>query len=114
MDLDQGKKGKQRESVEICGAADAIITDDSEIELTTSGNCVKATSSTHGTGKDNPEVLEEMSLATRPHHRLQGDRIFVYGYFGRFQEGPQPSQVQFCRQPNRCLRAQRGVRFDQS
>jgi len=65
LDLDQGKKGKQQESVEICGAEDAITTDDTEIELNESGNCVKATSSTHGTGKDNPVVLEEMSQQQR-------------------------------------------------
>ena len=31
FDLDQGKKDEQRESVEICGAADAVVTDDIEI-----------------------------------------------------------------------------------
>jgi len=65
MDLDQGKKDKQRESVEICGAADTITTDDTEVELTVNGNCVKATSTTHGNGKDNPDVLEEMSQSQR-------------------------------------------------
>jgi len=68
LDLDQGKNGKQQESVEICGAEDVITTDDTEIELEisdASGNCVKATSSTHGTGRDNPIVLEEMSQQQR-------------------------------------------------
>merc|ERR1719390_79969 len=65
LDLDQGKKGKQRESVEVCGAADAIVTDDTEIEISTSGDCVKAMSTTAGTGKDNPDNLEDMSQVQR-------------------------------------------------
>lgn len=65
LDLDQGRSGKQRESVEVCGAADAIVTDDTEIELSVSGDCVKATSTTAGTGRDNPDNLEEMSQTQR-------------------------------------------------
>jgi len=65
LDLDQGKKGKNRESVEVCGAADAITTDDTEVELSVNGDCVKATSTTAGTGKDNPDVMEEMSQTQR-------------------------------------------------
>jgi len=65
LDIDQGKKGKQRESVEICDAVDAIVTDDTEIEVHVNGNCVKATSSTAGTRKDNPDNLEELSQLQR-------------------------------------------------
>jgi hypothetical protein len=65
LDIDQGKKGKQRESVEICGAADAIVTDDTEIQLSVTGDCVKAMSTTAGNGKDNPDNLEEMSQTQR-------------------------------------------------
>ena len=65
LDLDQGKKGKQRESVEVCSAGDAIVTDDTEVELSVNGDCVKAMSTTAGTGKDNPDNLQEMSQTQR-------------------------------------------------
>jgi len=65
LDLDQGKKGKQRESVEVCGAENAIIPDNSELEQTISGNCIKYTSTTWGNGQDNPSSPENMSKTQR-------------------------------------------------
>jgi len=65
LDLDQGKKDKQRESVEFCGNGGAIVTDDSELEVTTNGDCTTVTSTTHGTGRDNPTSVTGMSQMQR-------------------------------------------------
>jgi len=65
LDIDQGKKNKQRESVEVCGAVNAIVTDNSELEQSIVGDCIKFTSTTHGTGKDNPDDPENMSAIQR-------------------------------------------------
>jgi len=65
LDLDQGKNSKQRESVQMCGGGGAIITDDSEVEVTTSGDCTTVTSTTHGNGRDNPESVTGMSQMQR-------------------------------------------------
>jgi len=65
LDLDQGKKGKQRESFQMCGGGGAIITDDSEVEVTTSGDCTTVTSTTAGNGRDNPETVTGMSQMQR-------------------------------------------------
>jgi len=53
-DLDEGKKGKGRSSVSVCGATGAIVSSNSELTLDKAGGCDTATSSTPGTGKDNP------------------------------------------------------------
>jgi len=98
LDLDQEKKDKQRESVEICGAADAVVTDDTEIELSVNGNCVKATSTTAGTGKDNPDNLEEMSQSQRARaiaYKINGASFTAT--LGVSKKGH--SQVQFCWPP---------------
>jgi len=65
LDLDQGKKNKQRESVEVCGAVNAIVTDNTELEQSNHGDCIKFTSTTAGTGQDNPESVESMSKSQR-------------------------------------------------
>jgi len=65
LDIDQGKKGKQRESVTMCGGAGAIVTDDSELEVTSEGGCTTVTSTTHGTGRDNPTSVAGMSQSQR-------------------------------------------------
>jgi len=65
LDLDQGKNDKQRESVEVCGALNAFVTDNSELEQSIHGNCIKYTSTTLGTGKDNPESPEILSHGQR-------------------------------------------------
>ena len=61
LDLGQGKKNRQRESVEVCGAVNAFVTDNSELDQSNSGDCIKFTSTTAGTGKDNPDSVEGMS-----------------------------------------------------
>jgi len=65
LDLDQGKKGKQRESIQVCGGGGAIVTDDSELEVVANGDCTTVTSTTAGTGKDNPTSVEGMSQMQR-------------------------------------------------
>jgi len=65
LDLDQGKKGKQRESVTMCGGGGAVVTDDSELEVIANGDCTTVTSTTPGTGKDNPTSLDGMSQMQR-------------------------------------------------
>jgi hypothetical protein len=65
LDLDQGKKGKQQESVEVCGAANAVVSDTTELAQSSSGNCLKFTSTTWGNGKDNPNSPDTMSDVQR-------------------------------------------------
>lgn len=65
LDIDQGKNGKQRESVTMCGGGGAIVTDDSELEVVGNGACTTVTSTTHGTGKDNPTSVTGMSQMQR-------------------------------------------------
>merc|ERR1719215_32335 len=65
LDLDQGQNNKQRESVEVCGAVNAIVTDNSELEQSINGDCIKYTSTTWGTGKDNPIHPEQLSHTQR-------------------------------------------------
>jgi len=65
LDLDQGKKNKQRESVKVCGSGNAVTSDDTELEIQTNGDCIEVKSSSAGTGKDNPDSIEGMSQLQR-------------------------------------------------
>lgn len=65
LDIDQGRNGKQRESIEVCGQGDAVTTDDTELTTSHNGDCIKVVSSTHGTGQDNPGSVEGMSQMQR-------------------------------------------------
>jgi len=65
LDLDEGKRGKQRESVEVCGAVNAVVDDTTELKQSKNGNCLKFQSSTWGNGKDNPKDPETMSVVQR-------------------------------------------------
>jgi len=65
LDLDQGKKNRQRESVKVCGSGNAVTTDDTELDIQTNGDCIEVTSTTAGTGKDNPDSIEGMSQLQR-------------------------------------------------
>jgi len=51
LDIDQGKKDKQCESVEECVGANVIVPNDSELEVGFAGDCIKVTSTTHGAAK---------------------------------------------------------------
>jgi hypothetical protein len=60
-DMDQGRNGKQQESVKACGAQEAFVTSDTELELKSEGVCHTLTSTERGTGKDNPERPDELT-----------------------------------------------------
>lgn len=60
-DMDQGKKGKQQESVSACGAQEVFVTSDTELELESDGVCHTLTSTERGSGKDNPERPDELT-----------------------------------------------------
>lgn len=101
LDLDQGRNDKQRESVEICGAADAIVTDDTEVEITVNGDCVKATSTTAGTGRDNPDNLEEMSQQQRARtiaYKVEGSSFTAT--LGVSRRGHNPRRFNFAGHPS--------------
>merc|ERR1719265_1176419 len=57
LDLDEGKKGKGRCSVEVC-SAEQFVLEGSELAVSSSGGCSAATSTTQGTAKDNPSSVE--------------------------------------------------------
>jgi hypothetical protein len=65
LDLDQGKKGKQQESVEVCNTANAVVRDTTELQQSKNGSCLKFTSSTWGNGRDNPSSPDTMSEVQR-------------------------------------------------
>jgi hypothetical protein len=101
LDLDQGRNNKQRESVEVCGAADAIVTDDTEVEVSVTGDCVKATSSTAGTGRDNPDNLEEMSQVQRARtvaYKIEGSTFSAT--LGVSRRGHNPRRFNFAGHPS--------------
>lgn len=74
MDIDQGKKNKQRESIKVCGGG-AILTDDSELDVVEKDGCTTVMSTTHGTGRDNPSSVEGMSQM----HRARSAAFSVQG-----------------------------------
>merc|ERR1711957_796370 len=57
LDLDEGKKGKGRVSVSVCGA-EQFTASPSELTVSAPGGCAVATSSTKGTSRDNPSSVE--------------------------------------------------------
>lgn len=78
LDIDQGKNGKQRESIEVCGGGAAVTTDDSELDISVNGDCIKVMSTTAGTGRDNPDNLEGMSQLQRQRtvaHQVKGSSL---------------------------------------
>jgi len=101
LDIDQGKKDKQRESVEVCGAANAIVTDDSELEVASAGDCIKVTSTTHGTGRDNPDSIEGMSQLQRARtaaYQVQGASFTAK--LGVSKKGHNPRRFAFTGHPS--------------
>jgi len=53
-DLDEGKKGKSRTTVTACGATNAILTTNTELNLQRPNGCFAVSSSQHGTKANNP------------------------------------------------------------
>lgn len=62
-DLDEAKNSLQRETVSVCGAKEAYTTTDTELEHKTTGLCHSFTSTTKGTGKDNPTKPDDLTKA---------------------------------------------------
>lgn len=62
-DLDEAKNSLQRETVSVCGAKEAYTTADTELEHKTTGLCHSFTSTTKGTGKDNPTKPDDLTRA---------------------------------------------------
>jgi len=60
-DLDEGKKEKGRATVTTCGSTGAIVSQNTELTVKREGACSTATSSTAGTGKDNPKSPHQLS-----------------------------------------------------
>lgn len=101
LDLDQGKNGKQRESIEVCGNGGVIVTDDSELEVMANGDCTTVTSTTHGTGKDNPTSVESMSQMQRGRTAafpVTGSRFTAK--FGVSKKGNNPRRFMFAGHPS--------------
>jgi len=68
LDLDEGKRGKLKESIIVDNFAASWLTEDTEIKTLTQGNgAVRFDSSTPGTGKDNP--VDPMNLSERQKNR---------------------------------------------
>lgn len=81
LDLDEGKRGKLRESVSIDNYAVSYLTEDTEIQATTLGNgAVRFDSSMPGTGKDNPK--DPMHLNERQKNR---GVTFLFDSVSRFR-----------------------------
>lgn len=57
LDLDEGKKGKGRATVSVCGAQQ-FLTQSSELTVSSADGCQSASSSTRGNSKDNPSSVE--------------------------------------------------------
>lgn len=60
-DLDQAKKSQQQETVSACGAQEVYTTTDTELVHAATGQCNSFTSSTRGTGKDNPQKPDDLT-----------------------------------------------------
>lgn len=75
-DLDEGKAGKQKESISACNAAEVYTTSDTELIPTVAGSCRTYASSTKGTGKDNPQRPDELT-------RTQAARSVTFEFHSR-------------------------------
>jgi len=60
-DMDEGKKGRQKETVSVCNAEEVYTTSDTELVSTKTGSCRSYSSTTRGTGKDNPARPDELT-----------------------------------------------------
>jgi len=76
LDIDQGKKGKSSEKVEVCGSKTAIVSRTCELDVAeTSSGCKSFTATTPGTGADNPN--SPIGLTAQ-----QADRAVSFGFVG--------------------------------
>jgi hypothetical protein len=75
-DLDQAKKTQQKETITACGAEEVYTTTDTELLHDSSGVCHSFTSTTRGTGKDNPQKPNELT-------KTQAARSVTYEFHSR-------------------------------
>lgn len=59
-DLDEGKRGKGRMTVETCDQDETVLAENTELTQVVRGKCVAVTSSKKGSAKDNPTSLMEL------------------------------------------------------
>lgn len=79
LDLDQGKKNKQRESLKICGLSSPIVTSNTELETTFIDSCYTAKSTGRGTNDDNPDdpaTMDDVQRARTIAFPLNGKSSF--------------------------------------
>jgi len=60
-DLDEGKKGRGKETVSMCSPDEVYTMSDTELVSSTTGDCHDFASSAAGTGKDNPKDPSDLS-----------------------------------------------------
>lgn len=75
-DLDQGKNGNQQERISVCGAKEVYTTSDTELDHQSSGVCNTLTSTTRGTGKDNPRQANDIT-------KMQAARSATFEFHSR-------------------------------
>jgi len=74
LDVDEGKKTKGRSTVRVCGAEGVFPSDPTELYVGKEGGCFAVTSTTPGTGKDNPSSTSDLTA-------VQKSKIATF-YFG--------------------------------
>lgn len=75
-DLDQAKNTRQQETISACGAGEVYTTSDTELVHSNSGVCHSLTSTTKGTGKDNPSSANDLT-------KTQAARSVTYEFHSR-------------------------------
>lgn len=75
-DLDQAKNTRQQEKITACGAGEVYTTSDTELVHNKEGVCHSFTSTTKGTGKDNPSVANDIT-------KTQAARSVTYEFHSR-------------------------------
>lgn len=79
LDIDQGKKNKQRESLKICGVGSPIVTTNTELESSVADGCSMVQSTQRGTGSDNPDdpdLMDDTQRARSVAFPIQGKSTF--------------------------------------
>jgi hypothetical protein len=96
-DLDEGKVGKLKETVSACNPAEVYTTSNTELIPAVAGSCHSFSSSTKGTGKDNPQKPDELT-------KTQADRSVTFEFHAR-------ASLIFSAAVGRASRAPRPVMF---
>lgn len=75
-DMDEAKDDRQRETVTVCGAKEAYVTANTELDHKATGVCHSFSSTVKGTGKDNPKEIDAIT-------RTQAARTVTYEFHSR-------------------------------